>query len=67
VLCVRQRNVAWSIVYLPVLLNTATIALAAISQASRYQFPLTFAATFLVGLAFIPRPVPPATSKAPED
>ncbi len=55
VLCVRQRNLAWSILYLPFLLNTGTIALAAISQACRYQFPLTFAAAFLVGLAFLPR------------
>lgn len=55
VLCLRQRSIAWSIVYLPFLLNTGTIALAAISQACRYQFPLTFAAAFLVGLAFLPR------------
>ena len=55
VLCIRQRNLAWSIVYLPFLLNSGTIALAAISQACRYQFPLTFAAAFLVGLAFLPR------------
>ncbi|MBL7645020.1 MAG: hypothetical protein JNK74_02410 [Candidatus Hydrogenedentes bacterium] len=61
VLCIRQRNLAWSIVYLPFVLNTGTIALAAISQACRYQFPLTFAAAFLVGLACLPRPTPPVT------
>jgi hypothetical protein len=55
VLCVRQRSIAWSIVYLPFFINTATLALAAVSQAARYQFPLTFAAAFLVGLAFLPR------------
>jgi len=55
VLCVRQRSIAWSIVYLPFFINTATLALAAVSQTARYQFPLTFAAAFLVGLAFLPR------------
>jgi hypothetical protein len=64
VLCIRQRNLAWSIVYLPFLLNTGTIALAAISQACRYQFPLTFAAAFLVGLAFLPRTSHTSASEA---
>lgn len=63
-LCIRQRNLAWSIVYLPFLLNTGTIALAAISQACRYQFPLTFAAAFLVGLAFLPRAAHTSANKA---
>lgn len=64
VLCIRQRNIAWSIVYLPFVLNTGTIALAAISQACRYQFPLTFAAAFLVGLAFLPSPTHTSSSEA---
>lgn len=63
-LCVRQRTIAWSIVYLPFFINTATLALAAVSQAARYQFPLTFAAAFLVGLAFLPRPTQTSAIKA---
>ncbi len=54
VLCLRTRDPIWAIIYLPFVINTGIIALAAISQASRYQFPLTFAAAFLIALAFIP-------------
>ncbi|MBX3180212.1 MAG: glycosyltransferase family 39 protein [Candidatus Hydrogenedentes bacterium] len=57
VLALRTRNSAWLIVYIPFLVNTATIALAAISQASRYHFPLTLAAAFLIALALLP-PIP---------
>lgn len=57
-LCIRRRNITWSIVYLPVLINTATIALAAISQTARYQYPLTLASGFLIALAFLPAPGP---------
>ena len=57
VLCLRTRDPIWVIVYLPFFINTAVIGLAAISQASRYQYPLTFAAAFLVALAFLPAPL----------
>lgn len=55
VLCWRMRDPAWAMVYLPFVINTGVIAVAAISQACRYQYPLTFAAAFLIGLAFLPR------------
>ena len=53
-LCIRRRSISWSIVYLPFFINTATIALAAISQAARYQYPLALASGFLIALAFLP-------------
>ena len=63
VLCFRLGDFRWGIIYLPFLLNTAIIGVAAISQASRYQFPLTFAAAFLLGLACLPK-VPNAKKEA---
>ena len=51
----RVRDFRFLIVYLPVLLNTAGLFLIGPSPEQRYQFPLTFAAGFLVCLALLPR------------
>ena len=57
-LCLRMRDPIWAVVYLPFAINTGIVGLAAVSHACRYQFPLTFAAAFLVALAFLPKAVP---------
>jgi hypothetical protein len=64
VLCVRARDVSWFIVYAPFLINTAILTLCGIGHNSRYQYPLTLSAGFLIALAFIPGRIlraPPAT------
>ncbi len=55
VLCFRTGTPVWLVIYMPFLVNTGIVALAGISQASRYQYPLSLVAAFLIGLAFIPR------------
>lgn len=57
VLIRRMRDFRYLIIFMPVFLNTASV-LAAFSQCQRYQYPLTFAAAFLVCFAFLPKPKP---------
>lgn len=52
-LLAKTRDLRWALPYVPVLVNTAGIILAA-GPHHRYQFPLTFATGFLVCLALIP-------------
>lgn len=63
----HQGDPRWLVVYAPVLANTGTIAVAAISQAARYQFPLTFASAFLVGVALLPRKRAKSPERPPGD
>jgi hypothetical protein len=49
-ICYLKRDVQWILVYLPFILNTGVLTVAAISHTARYQFPLTFAAGFLIVL-----------------
>ncbi|MCX7017035.1 MAG: hypothetical protein NTW86_31490, partial [Candidatus Sumerlaeota bacterium] len=51
----RLRDWRWLILYLPGLLNSASVFLLAMSAEQRYQFPLTLAAGFLVCLALLPK------------
>ncbi|MCX7014546.1 MAG: hypothetical protein NTW86_18680 [Candidatus Sumerlaeota bacterium] len=68
ILLARLRDWRLLLVYLPALLNTAFFLLGTPSQSTRYQFPLTFSAAFLVCLAFLPKtgaPSWPAANDAP--
>lgn len=55
VVIARQRAPQLLAPFLPALFSTLSVLMIPIASQIRYQFPLTLAAAFLVGLAFMPR------------
>ena len=55
IVIVRQRAPQLLAPFLPALFSTLSVLMIPIASQIRYQFPLTLAAAFLVGLAFMPR------------